>query len=80
MKTNLLSLAIIISSLAVAGSVITATNLLTEDKIQITKSEAVQGCYEVTNGVRRTSKDDVVLEETQINKQTLEECITLKGF
>ncbi|NCN87767.1 MAG: hypothetical protein GW941_02635 [Candidatus Pacebacteria bacterium] len=80
MKTNLLSLAVIIAALSIAGSVITATNIMTKDKLQIAKSEAVQGCYVVTNGLRKSESDKYSLEETQINKQTLEECITLKGF
>jgi hypothetical protein len=80
MKNTGLTLALIISSVVLAGAIITTATLLTEDRLQVAKSEAVQGCYEVTTGVRRSEKDEAVLEESQINKQTLEECITLKGF
>jgi uncharacterized alpha/beta hydrolase family protein len=80
MKKINITLALIIPSILIAGSIITATNIVTKDKLQIAKSEAVQGCYEVTSGVKKLNSEDSLIEEIQINRETLEECLTLKGF
>lgn len=82
-KQNL-TLALIIPAILIAGSIITATNIFTKDTLVIAKSEAVQGCYEVTNGSKKTvdsnKVETVTVDETQINRHTLEECLTYKGF
>lgn len=80
MKKQNLTLALIIPAILIAGSIVTATNIITRDKLQIAKSEAVQGCYEVTSGVKKVNSKDSQIEETQINRETLKECLTLKGF
>jgi len=80
MKIQILSLAVLLSSLALAGSIITATNIVSKDNLQMTKAQAVQGCYEVTSGLKKTDLNDSSLDEVQINRETLEECLTLKGF
>jgi hypothetical protein len=75
----------IIPSLILAGGIIVASYIFTKDTQFISKSEAVQGCFEVAQGRNTTTgiKEDGgewIVEEKIVSQLVIDSCLSKKGY